>query len=161
MARASPLDNRYFGTFFATEGELPTSLRALDGLARRRERESQRRASRLGPIDPDASAVPFRDLLANRQADARAGILGFGMKPLKDHPNPLRVFPGNADSIVPHGNFPRRPIPRGGYVHPWRLFTAPRISCRNTAIEREAERRPIGRRMRMVHAFISRLPFEV
>jgi hypothetical protein len=50
----------------------------------RRNRETERGAFARRRLDPDASAVPFHDLFANRQADAGAGIFRFGMKALED-----------------------------------------------------------------------------
>ena len=49
-------------------------------------------------LDPDASAVPLDDLLADGQADAGAGVLVARVQALEDDEDPLRVLAGRCRS---------------------------------------------------------------
>ena len=68
-----------------------------------------------GRLDPNAAAVPLDDLLANCQADSCARIFGLGMKPLKDHEDPLGVLLRNADAVIASGDLPVVSVSLGRY----------------------------------------------
>src|SRR5262249_51462177 len=78
-----------------------------------RNREKERRPLPRLPLDPDAAAVALHDPLADRQADARAGVLGAAVQPLEDEKDPLAVLRLDADAVIPHGEEPLRPLGRG------------------------------------------------
>src|SRR6266404_2604777 len=78
-----------------------------------RNGETERRAASRCGFHPDASSVPLRDFLANRQPDARARILRLRVQPLKNHENPFVVLRRDADSVVSHGNLPAPSVPLG------------------------------------------------
>src|SRR5882762_5892489 len=63
-------------------------------------RKTKCRPSPGGWLDPNVSAVPLDDLLADRQSDAGAGIFGLRMKPLKDHEDTVGVLLRDADAII-------------------------------------------------------------
>jgi hypothetical protein len=57
------------------------------------------------------------DLLANRQADTRSGILRLAMEALKHAEDGLMVLCGDADAIVFYAEHPNVALPFGGHVH--------------------------------------------
>src|SRR5919197_924989 len=62
---------------------------------------------RFAPVAP---AVPLDNLLANRQADARARILTARVQALKDLKDPLRLSRLHPDPVVLHGKDPQGPL---------------------------------------------------
>src|SRR5690349_20801745 len=56
---------------------------------------------RLG-LDPDATAVALDYLLADRKADAGAGILALVVQPLEHHEDAFKVLRLDADAVVGH-----------------------------------------------------------
>src|SRR5829696_4432294 len=65
-----------------------------------RNRESERAAFAGLRLHPDPSAVPIDDLLADREADAGARVLGLRVEPLEHHEDPFGVLRIEADAIV-------------------------------------------------------------
>src|SRR5215813_9125486 len=69
---------------------------------------------------PDAPAVALDDLLADRQADAGAGVLAAGVQALEHLEQPAGLARVNADAVIPHGELPvpvhtpRRDVDAGG-----------------------------------------------
>src|ERR1700688_4251477 len=78
-----------------------------------RDREAKRGSASRRRLDPNAPAVPFDDFLANGQTDTRAGILGLGMKPLKDHEDAVGVLLRDADAVIANRDLPVVPVPLG------------------------------------------------
>jgi hypothetical protein len=73
------------------------------------DEQDQIRARSLGELpvvprelggNPDPPTVPFDDLLADRQADARAGVLVARVEALEDPEDPILIVGGNADAVV-------------------------------------------------------------
>src|SRR6266436_6395787 len=79
--------------------------------------ETKCRAAPRCRLNPDASAVPFRDFLADRQADSCARILGLGVKPLKNDKDAVAVLWGDADAVVTYHDFTAHSILNGGDVN--------------------------------------------
>src|SRR6516225_183334 len=86
-----------------------------------RQREGEGRAFTLDRSQLDLPAVPLDDLLADGQADARAGVLAASMQALEDDEDALEVLGGDADSVVAHGEAPARARGRGGHANDGRL----------------------------------------
>src|ERR1035441_1380499 len=57
-------------------------------------------------LDPDRSAMPLDDFLADGQADARARIDLAGMQPLEDLEYPVKILRLDANPIIAHGEYP-------------------------------------------------------
>ena len=72
----------------------------------------------------DAAAVALDDLLADGQADARAGILGPGVQPLEDDEDALEVFGLHADAVVLHREYPMALVTAHADVDSRRLLAA-------------------------------------
>src|SRR2546423_13187731 len=72
----------------------------------RREGELKRRALTDAGLGPDTAAMAFDGLLADGQADSRAGILGCRVRALKDAKDALGIGGVHADTVVAHGEDP-------------------------------------------------------
>src|SRR5437773_11646454 len=70
------------------------------------QREPERRAAAGFRFDTDVPAVALDDLLAQRQPDAGAGILGAPVQALEQREDALEVFRRDADAVVRHGEAP-------------------------------------------------------
>jgi hypothetical protein len=66
--------------------------------------------------------VTLDDFLADGEADARAGVFGAGVQPLKHLEDPLGVLRLNADAVIADGEQPALRMLRGGHRHPRRLI---------------------------------------
>src|SRR2546423_860188 len=75
-------------------------------------------------VDPDAAAMEFDDLLAQRQADARPGIELLGVEPLEDDEHPLGIGLLDADTVVRHPERPLTVVLGGGDLDAGRGVTA-------------------------------------
>src|SRR5262245_9677714 len=65
---------------------------------------------------PDAPAVALDDLLADRQADAGAGVLAAAVQALEHLEQPPGLARVNADAVIPHGELPVPVHPPRGNV---------------------------------------------
>ena len=61
-------------------------------------------------LHPDASSVPFHNLFAYRETDARAGIVSPSVKALEYNENALGILRGNANPVVADREDPSIPI---------------------------------------------------
>src|SRR5262245_25769715 len=64
-------------------------------------------------LHPDQAAVPFDDLLADCEPDARACIFGSSVQPLKQHENAVEVLGIDADAVVGDTELPQVGIALG------------------------------------------------
>src|SRR5215471_2751436 len=71
--------------------------------------------SRLG-FDPDASAIPFDDPLADGEPHPRSGVSIVGVESLKDPKNSLLIFRPDANSVVLDREQPMAVLPDRSYV---------------------------------------------
>src|SRR5579862_1094699 len=78
---------------------------------RGRHRETKRDSAFRRRLDPNTASVALDDLLANSEADARPGILGVRVKPLKDDEDSVGVLRRDADAVVLNREFPFLSIP--------------------------------------------------
>src|SRR6185503_4538874 len=76
------------------------------GGSRRRQGEKKRRAPARLRFHPDPAAMAFDDFLADRQADAGAGIFLAAVQPLEDQEDALKILRSDANPIIPHAEFP-------------------------------------------------------
>src|ERR671914_1966302 len=70
-------------------------------------------------LDPDAPAVALDHLLADREADARSGILALVVQTLEHHEDALEILRLDADAVVSHL---KGPFERGlgdPHMYPW------------------------------------------
>jgi hypothetical protein len=65
---------------------------------------------RLG-LDPDSPAELFDNLLANRQTEAGAGVLGFAVQTFAESEDSLPVLRFDADAVVANCEQPVVPFP--------------------------------------------------
>src|SRR5262249_42616405 len=86
-----------------------------------REGEAERAALAGLRFDPNTAAMTFHDLLANGQADARAGVLRPGVQALEDEKNPLGMLWGDADAVIADGEDPLPALGPGADVNARRL----------------------------------------
>src|SRR5215210_5229998 len=59
-----------------------------------------------GGVEPDTPVQTADDLLAQREPDARSGVLGAGVQPLEHEKDPIPVLVGDADAVVLHRELP-------------------------------------------------------
>ena len=76
------------------------------GLLRMGDGEVEGRALAGLRLDPDPAAVALDDFLADRQADAGAGILVAGVQALEDQEDAFGVLRVDADAVVADGEEP-------------------------------------------------------
>src|ERR1044071_2564595 len=69
-----------------------------------------------GRRHPDRSAMALDDLLADREADAGAGVFPHRVQPLEDHEDALEVLRLDADAVVGDGDLPRIALVLGADV---------------------------------------------
>src|SRR4029079_17339799 len=78
-------------------------LRAVVNGGRRvggRDGEAETRAVGVGRVDPDAAAVVFDDLLAQREADTGSTVGIAAVQPLEDDEDLVLELAGDADAVV-------------------------------------------------------------
>src|SRR4051794_29290079 len=68
--------------------------------------EAESSSAGVRAVDPDAAAMVLDDLLAQRQANARAAVCLAAVEPLKDHEHLVDELVFDADAIVRHGEQP-------------------------------------------------------
>src|SRR6185437_12306579 len=81
------------------------------------QREVEARALPLLGFDPDTAAVPFDDLLAQRQADPRAWIRFARVQALEDDKDALGILSVEADAVVRNGEQILRTVPLRADTH--------------------------------------------
>ncbi len=77
-----------------------------------------------GGLDPDFSAMPFDNFLADRQSDAGPGIFAPGVQPLEYHKNALGILRADSDAVIPDGKNPFSRTMARSYVDFGRSFAA-------------------------------------
>ena len=71
-------------------------------------------------LDPDSAPVPFDDLLADREPDARTRILFPMVQPLEDDKYLPEVLRSEPDAIIADGKLPVSRFIVAGNSDPWR-----------------------------------------
>src|SRR5690606_37450503 len=81
--------------------------------------EECRAAARLG-FRPDSTVTALQHLLADRQADAGAGVFLAAMAALENREQPRHEVRVDADAVIAHGKQPLPAVILGAYLHPRR-----------------------------------------
>ena len=111
----------------------------------RADGEAEGRARTGGRLYPDAAPMALDDLLADRQANARARVVGPAMEALEDDKDALPVLRVDANPIVPHRKAPRLALPRGRDVHTGRLRPTELEGVAQEILEELGELRGVAR----------------
>src|SRR5918999_4712864 len=70
-------------------------------------------------LDPDAPAVALDHLLADREADARSGVLALVVQTLEHHEDALEILRLDADAVVSNFKGPGGGSLGDPYMYPW------------------------------------------
>src|SRR6185503_1656310 len=88
--------------------------------------------------------MPFDNLFADAQADARARELLGRVEPLKDDENAFEVLRRDPDAIVSHGKFPKGPLALAANVDFHRGFPAELEGVAHEVLEQLREQAQIS-----------------
>src|SRR5439155_19686721 len=104
-----------------------------------REGKEEGRTLTRTAFNPDPSAVPLHDLLADRQPDTCPGILCAAVQTLEDHEDALGVLGLDANAVVLYGEAPGRTVSLGADAHHGRPFPAKLYGIANEVLEELAQ----------------------
>src|SRR5438876_10579894 len=88
------------------------------------DREVERCPLSWAALRPDAPAMAFDNLLANRQANTRAGVLPAGVQALKDAKDTLGILRVEANAVILHREPPGVALRLDSDMHLRRTLTA-------------------------------------